>query len=136
MTQTTIKVVFTGPAKDGQGHDILRATLVEIAQRRGYQVQASMSKDTQALVASRTDTVKAQKAAQRGLPVWTYPQFLAFLNDHDPVRPQELQSQAKPHPYVDGTPKFGHTLALLKNLPPQHQPGVYDKPWPPAFDVL
>jgi hypothetical protein len=69
-------VVLTGPAHDAMGQPILRADLIEAAQAAGH---ASMQHGVELLVASRTDTVKALKAAQGGIPVVDYPTFLAGL---------------------------------------------------------
>jgi D-hexose-6-phosphate mutarotase len=72
-------VVLTGPAHDAMGQPILRADLIEAAQAAGHVVFASMQHGVELLVASRTDTVKALKAAQGGIPVVDYPTFLAGL---------------------------------------------------------
>ena len=72
-----LKVVFTGPAIDSNGCSILRHNLTTAAHSTGnLLVQASFSKDTDILVASRTDTQKAKKASERGILTRTYPQFL------------------------------------------------------------
>jgi hypothetical protein len=69
-------VCFTGPAIDRAGDPILRDVLTRTVARMGMTVHTTMTSATQLLVASRTDTVKAQKAASRGIPVLTYPTFL------------------------------------------------------------
>lgn len=71
-----LNVVFTGPAFDSAGQSILRANLIAACEPTMH-VQHSMSKDTNLLVASRTDTVKAKMAVQRGIKVMSYPEFLA-----------------------------------------------------------
>lgn len=75
-----IRVVFTGPAFDSAGHSILRFDLLTACTGIAN-VQGSVQADTDYVVASRTDTVKAKKAAARGIKVLTYPEFIArFLS--------------------------------------------------------
>ena len=91
------KVVFTGPAVDSQGRSITRANLVKACEGTGtIIVQSSVRGDTDLLVASRTDTVKAKKAAASGLPVLTYPEFLATR-----LRGVEIDSGGPVDPYTD-----------------------------------
>jgi len=71
-----LKVVLTGPAHDDIGNPVLRAVLVKACQERGLIVQPHFCRDTDLLVASRVDTVKARKAALTGLPVLDYPTFI------------------------------------------------------------
>ena len=92
-----MNVVFTGPAIDGNGHSIVRAQLTMACQAKGnLRVQASVRPDTDVLVASRTDTVKAKTAAARGVAVFTYPEFInRFLTK------VEIVTGGKPSKYVD-----------------------------------
>lgn len=91
-----MKVVFTGPAVDSSGKAILRANLAAACQEVGMEVQRSVRKNTEVLVASRTDTVKARKAKERGLPVMTYPQFIATY-----LRGVEIKEGGVLNPYTD-----------------------------------
>lgn len=74
-------VVFTGPAFHPNGQPILREILKKAAQASGFRIQSSVQKTTDLLVASRADTVKALKAANRGIRVVTYPMFVAALGE-------------------------------------------------------
>jgi hypothetical protein len=80
-----MNVVFTGPAFDNGGHAVVRADLVAACEATGkFAVQSSVRMDTDLLVASRTDTVKARSAKERGVEVLSYPQFIrSFLSDVD-----------------------------------------------------
>lgn len=70
-------VVFTGPAFDNHGRAVLRANLIAASEASGrFRVQSAVTAATQILVASRTDTVKAKKAAALGVEVMTYPEFI------------------------------------------------------------
>lgn len=91
-----MKVVLTGPAVDGCGKSILRANLIEACQKAGVEVQPRVRADTTALVASRTDTVKAKTAQGRGIPVMTYPQFIATY-----LRGIEIKEGGVANPYTD-----------------------------------
>lgn len=71
-----MNVVFTGPAKDAVGRSVLRQDLARAAQSMFMTVQNSFTKNADMLVASRVDTVKAQKAAKYGATVMTYPDFI------------------------------------------------------------
>ena len=72
-----MNVVFTGPAFDSEGKSVLRADLSYACIVKGnLTVQDGIQADTNALVASRTDTVKAMNAAKRGIAVLTYPEFI------------------------------------------------------------
>jgi hypothetical protein len=76
-----MNVVFTGPAIDNFGRRITRQNLVSACiEHGGLLVQLAVRDDTDIIVASRSDTVKAKAAAARGKVVMTYPQFVtAFL---------------------------------------------------------
>lgn len=72
-----MNVVFTGPAVTGEGAMITRANLAKACMQKGnLTVQPSVRADTDVLVASRTDTLKAKKAQERGITVLTYPEFI------------------------------------------------------------
>lgn len=72
-----MKVVFTGPAFDAQGNSIVRADLTYACiEKGGIEVQPRVDALTDLLVASRIDTVKAGKAADRGITIMTYPEFI------------------------------------------------------------
>jgi hypothetical protein len=92
------RVVLTGPAHDVAGNAILRADLIYACTIAGIMVEQSMSALTNMLVASRVDTVKARKAAERGLAVMDYPSFLQHFGLSPVI--QEA-SVAKPCPYAD-----------------------------------
>ena len=73
-----MNVVFTGPAFDTDGASIVRADLTYACIKRGgLVVQPRVDAETDMLVASRIDTVKASKAADKGLTIMTYPEFIA-----------------------------------------------------------
>ena len=78
-----MNVVFTGPAFDSNGLSIVRSDLTYACiQRGGIVVQPRVEGSTDLLVASRIDTVKASKAADKGITIMTYPEFIAtFLAD-------------------------------------------------------
>ena len=78
-----MNVVFTGPAFDSKGTSIVRADLTAACKKRGgWSVQSRVDQTTQLLVASRIDTVKASSAANRGIAIMTYPEFITtFLQD-------------------------------------------------------
>lgn len=92
-----MNVVFTGPAFDSNGNSIVRSELTYACIKKGQlSVQARVMEDTDILVASRSDTVKAKGAAMRGIAVFTYPEFIArFLKGVD------MKVGAKPNKYVD-----------------------------------
>lgn len=96
MTPVPMKVVLTGPAIDGCGKPILRANLIEACRKAGIEVQSRVGADTNLLVASRSDTVKAKAAASRGVPVITYPQFVAAY-----LRGIEIKEGGRPNPFTD-----------------------------------
>ena len=75
----TLTVVFTGPAVDSFGRRITRQDLTAACiEKGGLAVQPAITPDTAVLVASRLDTQKARRAAANGIPVLTYPEFIAF----------------------------------------------------------
>jgi len=78
-----MNVVFTGPAFDTDGASIVRADLTYACIKRGgLVVQPRVDAETDMLVASRIDTAKAGKAADKGITIMTYPEFIAtFLAD-------------------------------------------------------
>lgn len=77
-----VSVVFTGPAIDNAGRSITRQALENACMVVGnIGVQPAIRADTEVLVASRKDTVKARRAAERGLPVLTYPEFINHYLD-------------------------------------------------------
>ena len=59
-------------------------------------MQDRIQADTDVLVASRTDTVKALNAAKRGIAVLGYPEFINNF-----LRGIELPKGAKPNKYTD-----------------------------------
>ena len=92
-----MKVVFTGPAFDNSGCSVVRSDLIAACQSTGkFTVQGAVKGDTDLLVASRTDTVKAKGAVARGLTVLTYPQFIrSFLSD------TVIKTGSKPNKFTD-----------------------------------
>jgi NAD-dependent DNA ligase len=98
-----MNIVFTGPGTGLDGEPITRAELKAAAEAHGHTVKASVTLDTEILVASRTDTVKAHKAAARGIIVVDYPTFVAECLDGEVER-----SNARTDPYIDS-----HQLDLL-----------------------
>lgn len=81
-----ISVVFTGPAVDNAGRSITRAALTNACMQVGtFEVHPSIRTTTHLLVASRKDTVKAKRAAERGLPVLTYPEFINHYLKEVPI---------------------------------------------------
>lgn len=78
-----MKVVFTGAAMNPDGSNVVRAALQSACAELGMVMQKSVQKDTELLVASRTDTVKAMAAEQRGIKVMSYPDFITkYLGGH------------------------------------------------------
>lgn len=90
-----LNVVFTGPAVNGAGSLILRDNLIKACSAKMV-VQKSVTGETNLLVASRTDTVKAKKAAARGVDVMGYPEFLARYLDGVCI-----ETAGKASPWVD-----------------------------------
>ncbi len=77
MTGEALNVVFTGPAILEDGRLIPRSNLVAACKQFGaIQVQPRVRGDTDLLVASRTDTVKAKSAAASGIMVLSYQTFV------------------------------------------------------------
>jgi hypothetical protein len=66
------------------------------AEKGKLHVQSSVRGDTDVLVASLTDTVKAKAAHARGVAVLTYPEFISRF-----MRNVELKRGSKPNHYVD-----------------------------------
>ena len=91
-----MNVVFTGPAIDIAGNFIVRADLALVCGSKGINVQPAVKPDTELLVASRSDTVKAKRAQGCGKKVMTYPEFLAcYLPDLG------VPKQSAPNRYID-----------------------------------
>ena len=107
MQPEGLKVVFTGPAYGPNGEQILRNDLAAACKAAGMIVQSAVAYDTQLLVCSRTNTVKAAKAANRGIQMMTYPIFLVFFS----LSPKASKA-AIPDRYVD-THKSGPHPSLL-----------------------
>lgn len=103
-----LNVVFTGPAVIEGGKIVTRAVLTQACVDHGFTIQSSVRKDTNLLVASRTDTVKAQNAALRGLAVMPYESFIAsFLNG------VELTGAGTPDPFTDVVRTKRNTTAFF-----------------------
>ena len=67
-----MNVVFTGPAFDSSGNSVVRHDLTYACIcKGGITVQDRVDGMTEAVVASRSDTVKAKNAVLRGLKVMT-----------------------------------------------------------------
>lgn len=98
--KTGMRVVLTGPARDAQGNPVLRADLVEKAKAAGLFVQTEFGPDTQLVVASRFDTLKAQGAAKAGIPMVGYAEFIQLLGGV----PQAAKSRHTPSKWVDTHP--------------------------------
>jgi len=77
----TMNVVFTGWAIDAKGEKITRDRLCKAAAEAGFWVENKITSCTHYLVASRTDTVKAQRAKDLGVTVLDYPHFITLLRD-------------------------------------------------------
>lgn len=69
-------VCFTGPGHDRTGATITRKDLAELATAAGHTVQTGVTEDTDLLVSSRDDTLKAKKAKALEVPVTGYSQFI------------------------------------------------------------
>jgi len=97
-----MNVVFTGPAAFGN-QVVYRRVLEEACEKRGnIRVQKSVNADTNFLVASRIDTVKAQRAVESGIAVLDYEDFIGKF-----LAGIEFANAGEPHPIVDKFPKFG-----------------------------
>ncbi len=79
-----VNIVFTGPATDRHGRQVLRADLKALAEANGYVVQNRVNERTYALIASRIDTVKATAGQNRGLLVCDYASFIDSLGGEVP----------------------------------------------------
>jgi hypothetical protein len=109
-------VVFTGPAFDGNGNSIIRADLTHACMKKGnLRVQNRVLGDTDILVASRGDTVKAKGASQRGIAVFTYAEFISRF-----LQGVELTTGGKANSFVDSVktaksyPQFVSGAALAQ----------------------
>jgi NAD-dependent DNA ligase len=71
-------IVVTGRAYSN-GRFIERDHLTQMCNIRGIVIESKISRNTQFLVASRKDTMKAQEARYENVPVLTYDQFFAML---------------------------------------------------------
>jgi len=96
-----MNAVFTGPAFDKSGKSIVREDLIAACRNKGIVVQAGVKPSTTILVASRADTVKAKGAVARGLVVLSYPEFVAYHLQDEPI-----EKCAKPNPYTDKIAKI------------------------------
>jgi hypothetical protein len=78
-----LKVCFTGPGYTADGQAVVRSALSQACINAGVaMIRPKVEVDTDILVASRTDTVKAKNAALIGVTVMTYPEFISqFLAD-------------------------------------------------------
>ena len=105
-------IVFTGPGIGLHGEPITRAELKAEAEAKGHTVKACLTLDTELLVASRTDTVKARRAAERGILVIDYKAFVAECLDGRVPR-----TGAQPDLFIDsptpGKSWAGHQPDLL-----------------------
>ena len=98
-----MNVVFTGPAFDSEGKSVLRADLTYACIVKGnLTVQDGIQADTNALVASRTDTVKAMNAAKRGIAVLDLPgvhrQLPARRGDQEGRQAEQVHRPDRPRP--------------------------------------
>ena len=100
-------IVFTGPGIGLHGEPITRAELKAAAEARGHIIRQSVTLDTEMLVASRTDTVKARRAAERGIVVIDYKAFVAECLDGEVER-----SNAQPDLFVDSHQPSSHESPL------------------------
>ena len=98
-----MNIVFTGPGSGLHHESITRAELKAAAEARGHTVRQSVTLDTEMLVASRTDTIKAQKAMARGITVVDYQTFVAECLDGIVPR-----TGAQPGLFIDSLPRGSH----------------------------
>jgi hypothetical protein len=92
-----MNVVFTGPAFDNGGNTIVRDNLIAACMKKGnLDVQPRVKATTNMAIASRLDTVKAKRAAQRGLAVMSYPEFINKF-----LRGVDVATGGKPNHYTD-----------------------------------
>ncbi len=68
-------VCFTGRGSNARGVFVERGQLIQMAEAAGWQVHDKVYQSTDFLVASRTDTSKAAKAAALGTRVLEYSEF-------------------------------------------------------------
>ena len=91
-----MNIVFTGPGFDSAGKSIVRANLITACKASGHSIQGAVKADTDLLVASRADTVKAKRASGRAITVMTYPAFIAqYLSG------VQIPTEQRPSKYVD-----------------------------------
>lgn len=79
-------IVFTGNAHSPNGTKTIRSEVEALAKKNGHAIQRSVGRNTDYLVATRTDTVKAEKAREFGTHVIGYDEFYSLLktgNIHD-----------------------------------------------------
>ena len=92
-----LKVVFTGAAVDSYGRTVARDNLISACtEKGGIFVQTKVDANTNMLVASRVDTIKAKAAKAKGIPVVTYPQFISGF-----LRGAPLKTGGQLNPYTD-----------------------------------
>ncbi len=110
-----LNVVFTGPAFDNAGQSVVRESLIAACQKKGtINVLPRVTSGTSLLVASRKDTSKARNAADRGIPVMTYPEFITrYLGD------VTIEKGAKPNKYSDFVEKDMLVPDFTKGLNPE-----------------
>jgi NAD-dependent DNA ligase len=106
-----MNIVFTGPGSGLHGEPITRAELKAAAEAKGHTVKASVTLDTEMLVASRTDTVKAQKAAARGIVVVDYRTFVAECLDGEVER-----TNAQPDLFIDSLQPALHPALAVEDM--------------------
>jgi hypothetical protein len=109
-----MKVVFTGPAVDNAGRAIARDNLTLACKKAGVTVQTAVRPDTELLVASRKDTVKAKEAGATGLTVLAYPEFIGRY-----LRTVDIVHGGTPNRYTDKVD--------LDMLAPDFMAGVFDE---------
>lgn len=99
-------VVFTGPAKLASGQTILREALVKASAKAGLRMAKTWCGDAAFLVSSRDDTVKARKAKEQGKVVFTYDDYVLYLQNLgvDPLDPAYAEGVVA-NPIVDDLPK-------------------------------
>jgi len=91
-----MNIVLTGPAFNSAGQSIVRANLITACKASGHSIQGAIKADTDLLVASRADTVKAKRASGHAIKVMTYPTFIAqYLSGVD------IPTEQRPSKYVD-----------------------------------
>ena len=74
-----MNIGFTGPAFDNAGMSVIRADLIAACYKTGkFTIQTGVKCNTQMVVASRTDTVKAKSAQRLGPGGHGVPAFLGL----------------------------------------------------------